>query len=206
VQKLCLRPWRKISPSVFFGMDDLVDLDCEWPALTPENTDHLTGLANRRAFDAALETAVAVANRRGAAFGLVLFDLDRFKAVNDTHGHRVGDAALTMFARVLKECVRAGDFPARYGGEEFAVIVRSHRGAYAAAERVRLALSRAPLVLEGIELSLTCSFGCAVYPRDAGTAEELVRKADAALYLAKDSGRNRGRKAEEVEHVLPDCR
>ena len=155
--------------------------------------DGLTGLANRRQCDAAIEAELARASRGGGGFALVLADLDGFKGVNDRYGHPVGDAVLREFATVLRDGVREGDTAARWGGEEFAVVVAQAdlEAAAALAERLRSALERrVVLAPDGSRITLTASFGVAAHP-GADTAAELVAAADAALYAAKRGGKNR---------------
>jgi diguanylate cyclase (GGDEF)-like protein len=155
--------------------------------------DGLTGLFNRRAFDDHLTRAIAREDRQNGRFTLLLADVDHFKKLNDTYGHPAGDAALASVARVLGRTLRKGDLAARYGGEEFAVILpgTDQKGAVAMAERVRRALERERLTFEGARLSLTASFGAALWPDDGREAEALLSAADRALYAAKQGGRNR---------------
>ncbi|MBE3582134.1 MAG: GGDEF domain-containing protein [Thermoanaerobacteraceae bacterium] len=194
MRKVFFGPWEPLSPVVLFGGEDLQPVRVAWPELEEKNIDYLTGLPNRRAFDEALRAAAGEACRQGAGFGVILFDLDHFKQINDTHGHHAGDAVLKIFAFRLRASIKSIDFAARYGGEEFAALVLAagKEEVWEIGERVRLAVSGAPFFVEGKELAVTCSFGCAVYPVDGSTAEEAVKAADAALYRAKEAGRNRG--------------
>lgn len=151
-------------------------------------TDGLTGVANRRTFEAALEVELARAGRSGSSVSLVLLDIDHFKKLNDTHGHQAGDEVLRTVARTLKDQSRAFDTPARYGGEEFAVImpacdvIDAERGA----ERLRRAIGR----LDGVA-KVTVSTGVATFPVHAADADSLVQRADGALYESKGAGRDR---------------
>lgn len=150
-------------------------------------TDGLTGVANRRTFEAALEVELSRASRSGSAVSLVLLDIDHFKLLNDTHGHQVGDEVLRGVAKLLREQSRAFDTPARYGGEEFAVIMPgcdiadAERGA----ERLRRAISAMETVAP-----VTVSAGVATFPVHAVDPGTLVQMADGALYQSKDAGRN----------------
>jgi diguanylate cyclase (GGDEF)-like protein len=156
--------------------------------------DVLTGLPNRRAFDDALERALARAARSGAAVGLLLVDVDWFKRINDTRGHTEGDAVLRELAQRLLAASRRADLVARVGGEEFAMILDAPDPAALGelAERVRRGVSAQPVALAGGPLRVTVSVGVAhrVAPRpDEGRT--LYRDADEALYAAKRAGRDR---------------
>lgn len=150
------------------------------------DTDGLTGLANRRTFDRAMD--VAVARGPGSPFAVLLVDLDHFKALNDRLGHQAGDDALRVTAALLQLACRDGDLAARYGGEEFAVVLPGldSKDAVAVAERVREAVESA----DG-PTPVTASIGVACFPEHGRTVAELVGAADSALYLAKNEGRNR---------------
>ncbi|GAA4978912.1 sensor domain-containing diguanylate cyclase [Kineococcus glutinatus] len=151
-------------------------------------TDGLTGLANRRTFDAGLDGHLARAERTGSPCSVLLIDLDHFKSVNDRHGHLAGDEVLTALAGVLAAGSRPGDLPARYGGEEFAVVLpdTDADAATAVAERLRAAVERMPA-----SVPVTASVGVATCGPRHRTAVELLAAADEALYEAKAAGRNR---------------
>ena len=155
------------------------------------NHDALTGLPNRRLFEDRLQSAIASALRHGEQFALMLVDLDRFKGVNDRFGHLAGDALLVEVGRRLELCVRASDTVARLGGDEFAVILGEVGGREDAAEVAgRICASMAePFELgEGVA-QVGASVGVALGPQDDADAEELQRRADAALYSVKHGGR-----------------
>jgi diguanylate cyclase (GGDEF)-like protein len=156
-------------------------------------TDDLTGLVNRRRFLAVLESEVDRAAQLGSAIGVVLIDLDDFKAVNDRFGHHSGDRVLAAFGSMLRDHIRDVDLAARLGGEEFALLLPEVEGrdAVLVAERLRRSLSERPIAsVEGNALSSTASFGVAQY-RQGDTGEDLLRLADDALYRAKGEGKNR---------------
>lgn len=156
--------------------------------------DSLTGLYNRRHLEDRLGEELRRAYRAGAPLAILLLDLDRFKEINDAHGHAAGDQILTRFAAMLQEIVRTEDVVARYGGEEFTVILPG--ADTAAAVRVAETLRRRTrrlVVQVGAERvrGITVSVGVSSYPASGETADELMAAADAALYLAKDEGRDR---------------
>jgi diguanylate cyclase (GGDEF)-like protein len=161
-------------------------------------TDGLTGLYNRRFLGVRLEEEYSKAVRYGTQLSLLVMDVDFFKRVNDIFGHQVGDHALIAVAQILQQSARESDLVGRYGGEEFVVLLphTDFDKALVVAEKIRLAVSEAPV--EGMgERRLTISIGVAGFPDiKAATMEELVRKADEALYRAKEGGRNQVVKAE----------
>jgi diguanylate cyclase (GGDEF)-like protein len=158
-------------------------------------TDELTGLYNHRRFQEAMEDEAERARRFGQAMGLVMLDIDDFKKVNDTYGHQQGDLVLAEVARILRESSREIDAPARYGGEELAVVLPQTdlEGAYNLAERVRAGIEGLQLPLPGGHgtLQVTASLGVASLPDSATDARQLLARADAALYEAKRSGKNK---------------
>jgi diguanylate cyclase (GGDEF)-like protein len=151
-------------------------------------TDPLTGLFNRLKFNEALAYETARSNRYKTPLSVVLYDVDHFKSVNDTHGHPVGDKVLKQLSRVAKDMLRDTDLLARWGGEEFIILAPGSEGEMAldAAERLRVGFTNL-IVDNGIKT--TCSFGVAEYV-EGDTAETLIARADAALYQAKLQGRN----------------
>jgi two-component system, cell cycle response regulator len=157
-------------------------------------TDSLTGLPNRRAVEHWAARELSAAARHGFPIWVVMADLDRFKSVNDTHGHDAGDVVLKKFAAILKANTRASNICGRIGGEEFvAVIGHSDRaGVQIAIERVRQEIERETLKIEGATIHVTASFGIAGFQgRNAPEFAQLLRDADSALYAAKRYGRNR---------------
>jgi len=151
-------------------------------------TDPLTGIANHRAFHDRLRTELERARRYGRDLSVVLLDLDHFKAINDTHGHQTGDRILKEVAQRLADEARDGELVARVGGEEFAWLLpeADQPSAYAAAERVRHAIEAAALANVGM-VTLSAGVASTEHARDA---QQLMRNADRALYLAKEHGRN----------------
>lgn len=155
--------------------------------------DALTGLPNRLLFNDRLETTLLEAHRSGEMFALLFVDLDRFKNINDSLGHGVGDQVLIAMARRLRVAVRGSDTVARYAGDEFTLILRHivlRDDVLRIAEKLVRAMD-APLTLDdGSELHITASIGISFYPDDATEAEKLVKHADVAMYNAKGMGRN----------------
>jgi diguanylate cyclase (GGDEF)-like protein len=154
-------------------------------------TDELTSLPNFRAFRERIDAEIERSNRYVQTFGILVLDLDHFKRYNDTWGHLAGNEALRAVAKAVHSTLRTVDFAARYGGEEFAVIVPETdiEGLRALAERIRVAIERNPPI-EGRSI-VTVSIGGALFPTDGSEAEPLFAAADARLYDAKKSGRNR---------------
>ncbi len=159
---------------------------------TEARTDALTGLRNRRSFNEELNRLFAQRQRQGIVFSLLLIDVDRFKAVNDTHGHPVGDLVLQSVSDLLTKTLREMDFVCRIGGDEFAVICPgSHlHEAATAAERARQSVAATPLRIKVGEIPITLSVGVAEVG-GSEIAEGLIQRADEALYAAKHAGRNR---------------
>ena len=159
--------------------------------------DDLTGLPNRSVFMDRLESAVSRHRRSGRSFSLLFLDIDDFKAINDRHGHDVGDIALREFAARLRITLRSSDTVARIGGDEFAVILEQTAGpdeARQSRERIRRAVEADPVVAGGAVVEIRSSIGIAEFPREADEAAALLRAADKAMYASK-----RGRKQEPEE-------
>jgi diguanylate cyclase (GGDEF)-like protein len=162
------------------------------------STDQLTGLLNRHAIHASLEQLVARYARHGHPFSLILGDLDKFKRVNDSYGHNVGDEVLIETASRLNGHVRTGDIVCRWGGEELLVVLpdTEQASALAVAEKLRCAVGGAPMKAGGHDIKQTISFGVTCY-HNGEHIDATIMRADRALYLAKQGGRNR------VEGVEP---
>jgi diguanylate cyclase (GGDEF)-like protein len=171
--------------------------------------DSMTGIANRGAL---LENGVRLLQRcqhDGRSFSLIMFDLDRFKTVNDTHGHAAGDEVIRTFTRTAQSFLRPSDFFGRYGGEEFVVALPNAtvEAAYVIAERIRNAMATTPVMLSGRPAIVTVSAGVASAGSAAVTLEAILKIADDCLYRAKSAGRNRveraPRVADETDEMAP---
>jgi len=157
-------------------------------------TDELTGLYNRRYFDRHLALMLDKAREQERDMAVMLIDMDFFKAVNDTHGHDIGDGVLREFAQRLRRNIRGVDLACRFGGEEFVVLMpdTDFRQAQGVAERVRMSVAERPFELgAGLPLPVTVSVGVALNESDADSPEMILKRADVALYRAKREGRNR---------------
>jgi len=156
-------------------------------------TDGLTGLTNHRAFQERYENLHALCERTDQRFSVILTDIDHFKSVNDTYGHPVGDAVLKRVARILEVKARKVDIVARYGGEEFVLVLpdTDGPGAEMFANRLREEVGAQVMRSEHGDFNVTLSMGVATFPDDGRSRQELVDKADQALYYCKEHGRNR---------------
>jgi len=155
--------------------------------------DTVTGLYNRRYLDETLEREVSRAKREGYPISLAMIDLDHFKKVNDTYGHKAGDEVLRVLGALLRSQAREGDIPCRYGGEEFVLVLprMSLEVAQQRADHWRETFGKQKIRHGDFEISVTMSIGLATYPDHAFTADALIVRADEALYRAKAAGRNR---------------
>jgi diguanylate cyclase (GGDEF)-like protein len=156
--------------------------------------DELTGLTNRARFNEYLDSALARASRSRQNLALLFIDLDDFKAVNDRFGHQAGDRLLRLVAQRLRSCLRAGDLVSRLGGDEFTVVLENCELDHlpALAETIVEVLG-VPVDLGGHPVRVSASIGIATYPASGASQDELIHKADAAMYCAKESGKNRYR-------------
>lgn len=156
-------------------------------------TDSLTGLYNRKHLMETLDKEVSRSQRHSRSFSLLVIDIDHFKKYNDTYGHLAGDEVLSKLASVFKESIRSSDYAARYGGEEFIIMlpeIGPEQGVEAA-ERIRHKVAEEIFSGDGESIKVTISVGVACYPKNGEDAESVIRNADAALYEAKELGRNR---------------
>jgi diguanylate cyclase (GGDEF)-like protein len=156
-------------------------------------TDPLTGLFNRKHLMETLTAEVIRSLRHKHTFALLIVDIDHFKRINDTHGHQKGDEVLRCLADVFRKSIRDCDYVARYGGEEFIILLpeTGRRGAMEAAERIRIHAAKESVVLEAGSISVTVSIGISLFPDNGADVKTVIQQADKALYIAKDSGRNR---------------
>jgi len=155
--------------------------------------DKLTGLPNRTHFEEILNRSLRLAERSEEQLAVFFIDLDGFKAVNDTHGHATGDQLLVRVGEIFNQTVRASDLVGRMGGDEFAVMlhyVDDQVSIIQAAQRLILNISQ-PIEIEGKLVSISCSIGISTYPQDGSTSDILLRRADMAMYAAKNDGKGK---------------
>jgi diguanylate cyclase (GGDEF)-like protein len=177
-----------------FSFQDELDEQFQKQMYDSVARDGLTGAYNRAHFQEHLEAEFNYAWRHDTPVGLVMFDVDHFKSINDTYGHLAGDHVLKRIAETVQQNSRAEDLFARYGGEEFAVISRGipREDVIHFAERIRTLIDEQQFVFEGQVLPITVSVGVATFPHERfQTASELLARADELLYAAKGAGRNR---------------
>ena len=155
------------------------------------NEDALTGALNRRGLDQTLSREIARSQRSNARFSLAMLDLDHFKKINDVHGHEAGDLMLMHFTSLIRSVMRKSDALVRYGGEEFTLILpeTDARGAHFVLGRLQQVMARTPLNYEGKQINTTFSAGIATLKPDEN-GHALLRRADDAVYAAKNAGRN----------------
>jgi two-component system cell cycle response regulator len=178
-----------------FAMRDAAEVEATRRIYESTVKDRLTGVFNRQYLDERLLSEMSYAKRHGTPLSVLFVDADHFKRVNDTHGHATGDEVLRQIAGVLARIIRTEDVVARYGGEEFVVVVRGIGpvGVLAVGERLRVGVEELEITIQGVRLQVTVSIGVATQSAEqdyAGVAE-LLAVADAALYRAKETGRNR---------------
>ncbi len=190
-----LKPTLQLAAQMAHAYDEIRQQSAHLMTFTEVRTDSLTGVNNRRGLDDTLAAQFATMTRYGTPFSLAMFDIDRFKKINDREGHLYGDRVLRELARLLDESVRETDIVARYGGEEFVVVMPQTDldGACVFSERLREKIEQ--------QMTLTVSGGVAMALGD-DTQDSLIARADNALYSAKAAGRNRVF-FDDGEHVEP---
>ncbi|MDP3276677.1 MAG: sensor domain-containing diguanylate cyclase [Deltaproteobacteria bacterium] len=168
-------------------------------------TDPMTGLLNKRSLEAEFDKRLRSAARFGKKLSVLVTDIDKFKNVNDTYGHSIGDVVIKGLGAILTKCKRDTDAVARFGGEEFVLVCEETdiEGAYLLAERIRTELEKTVFNTEKGPIKVTCSLGVAEFTKDYATRELLFTRADEALYEAKRAGRNRSIVAGEAMHRAP---
>lgn len=161
-------------------------------ALQSAQTDPLTGLNNRFAFDKSLQHEWSLSRRHDSPFSILILDIDHFKQINDQKGHAAGDAALVAVANAIQETIRDSDTAYRFGGEEFVILLNNttEPGSSLLGNRIRKKIESLRIKYEREEITLTASLGSATLSRSE-TGEQLLNRADSALYEAKETGRNR---------------
>ncbi|MGE5540362.1 MAG: GGDEF domain-containing protein [Gemmatimonas sp.] len=199
---------RAIETRLQTTADEMNELRENLAAMRVEaTTDPLTGLGNRKMFDHRLKELVAAAHAEGQPLSVIMADIDHFKRVNDTHGHQVGDLLLRRVAETLVECVKGRDHTARYGGEEFVVLLPGTpvQGAYVVAEEIRKTILAKKVTRRStgeVLGQITLSLGIAQLKKGE-SGKDMVARADAALYAAKNSGRNRTCSGEMLSENAP---
>jgi len=172
-----------LASDIHYGVEALESLS---------QTDELTGLRNRRAFNETLHHETRKASRYGRSYSILMMDVDDLKSINDRLGHDAGDKLLKMISNVIQDVLRDTDILARYGGDEFIVLLpeTDSEQALEAAERIRTAVNNTSINLEGQAVSSTVSIGIAGYPGSSEEPHEVMKYADKALYQCKNKGKN----------------
>ncbi len=155
-------------------------------------TDEMTGLLNKRSFRPMLNKAMEVAAKYDQPLSVMMIDADNLKVINDTHGHKAGDKLIISVATTIKDCLRTSDLICRYGGDEFVAVLPHLAGEMAleTAERLRSAIENTSFDVDGVRISSTASIGLATFPDNVDDPDDLMLKADEALYESKRQGRN----------------
>ena len=198
--RVYVRPLRTPTGEIAGAVQSFVDITDKIAALEQVKRlqdlaylDTLTGLANRRFLEQTLEARLNEVSRYGWTLGVIMMDIDHFKAINDTYGHKAGDRVLQMVARTLRGATRSYDLVGRWGGEEFLAILTntSLDDVSAIAERYRALVEQSDVLEENRRLRVTLSLGATLANPDLDTASSLVARADELLYRSKNAGRNR---------------
>jgi diguanylate cyclase (GGDEF)-like protein len=199
-----LREWSIDNTAYLGSLADFLSMHIENANMHEEKarqavTDGLTGISNRRFFNETFAKEFERAKRYGTSLSLAIFDLDFLKKINDTFGHHVGDEAIKSIGALVGKSCRAVDLAARFGGEEFCLLLpeTNHEDAMRLAERVRKLINETDIEGPGL---ISASVGVATFPNHANEQDELFEAADKALYVAKQSGRNRVCAAVQAEH------
>ena len=186
--------WEVVCTAISFAMGYILDREVYYrrKAEQQANIDGLTGIYNHRYFQERLNSEVERAGRYGRHLSLLILDVDNFKVFNDTWGHQEGDKLLVLFVGVCQKCIRSMDMLARYGGEEFVVILpeTDSEAALVIAERIREAVEKQTAATFGKNKGATVSAGVASFPQHGATRHSLILNSDAALYYAKQRGKN----------------
>ena len=183
----------KVAGMIGVAMDITERKAAEEATRTMALFDQLTGLPNRRMMEDQLDQMLTVAKREHRKLSLLFVDLDRFKAVNDQHGHKTGDWLLVQVASRMRSVLRATDIASRFGGDEFVILLPdAHRteDAVLVAEKIRAELEKTFVMENGVELEISSSIGVAMYPGQAENVRDLLHSGDEAMYCAKNNGRN----------------
>ncbi|MBL8151257.1 MAG: diguanylate cyclase, partial [Blastocatellia bacterium] len=184
----------KIGDTILkFEIKDRLDVSYHDKLYRQATRDPLTGLSNRSYFQNELRKFGSIAMRYNRGFSVMMLDIDFFKRINDTYGHDVGDNVLKMVATILTRHLRSHDVAARFGGEEFVILLPETQlqGAISVAERIRVAVESCNFEPFGCMHQITLSIGIGEFPTSSTDLDDLIKKADEALYQAKASGRNR---------------
>jgi diguanylate cyclase (GGDEF)-like protein len=194
------------APAILVALNDISQRkEMEAELFRQASTDSLTGISNRRYFENQAEQEVRRARRFARDMTVMMIDIDHFKAINDTHGHAIGDAVIQGVVKRALESLRQSDSIGRIGGEEFAVLLpeTSLAAAYDVAERLRVHMQEKPIIAGHTIVPCTVSIGVGQLSAQDGGIEDLLHRADIALYAAKKGGRNRVEIAAAPLKTLP---